>query len=62
MREPIRFTIAIREIGNGFIVSIENRYEVVFEEKYCKNYPEILKLVNKWFTTSLDKLLKSSKD
>jgi len=61
MSDKTCFVITIRKIDNGFIASIENKYEIIVEEKFCKNYEAILRQLTTWFTTSLDKLKKSDK-
>ena len=48
MKKKVGFTFKIRGIDGGFIVILENEHGLRFEEKHCKSYSAISKLITKW--------------
>lgn len=45
--KKVKVDIRIRELDNGFIVTVEKQDGLVFHKFYCKDFTEILTELNK---------------
>ena len=53
-KQKIEFKIKVKEIGNGFIVSMENVHGINWEENFCEDREAIILQLIGW----VDKMLK----
>ena len=47
----MNFKINVREIDNGFLVSVENRYDVKTSETFCNDSNAIIGQIRTWIDT-----------
>lgn len=47
-KQKMEFKIRVREIDNGFLVSLENPHGISWEERYCKDRIGITELIKTW--------------
>lgn len=52
------FKIFVREIGNGFLVCIEDQYESVVGERFCKDSASIIGQIRTW----IDEIFKEKEE
>lgn len=53
-KEKMEFKIQLREIGNGFLVSLETKHGTLWEEKFCEDREAIIGQMRTWIDTVFD--------
>ena len=54
-KEKIRFKIKVREIGFGFIATIENTSEIEMDERHCEDESSLIGQIKEWVSLVLKK-------